>query len=388
MGRFKEESIFNFFCGTKIIFGVKSRESIGEIIKKESWQHVGLVIDGNVLKTGRVNRWIDRLAKQVKKLTLASCEMAEPTYEYLESLRLAFKAKKINAVIGVGGGSALDAAKAMAVFINNHGPAISYKGYNKFTRPPVPIIAIPTTAGTGSEVTPNASFVDGLTKKKMGINGEGIRPKYALLDPELTISCPKRAAISAGLDSMVHAVEAYTARKSNYISQIFSREGFCNVFFNLSAVLKNPEDMNASSKVMLGALLSGIALMNSGAGPATAMSYPLSVYYKVPHGLGGGIFLPQVIKYNISQGCECYSEFLKFSCQAGNRTAQAKRFIGMIDKFWDELNVPKDLRVLGVNKSDLPLFVNDILELKGALEQNPFSFGQKQIKGILGKLGV
>ena len=123
--------------------------------------------------------------------------------------------KKIDVFIGIGGGSALDMAKGLSVLYTNLKKAISYRGFEKFTNPILPIIAIPTTAGTGSEITPNASFIDSIEKKKMGINGEAIRPSYAILDPELTLTCPKFPSLSAqGLMSLVHASEAFVAKKA------------------------------------------------------------------------------------------------------------------------------------------------------------------------------
>ncbi len=265
---------FNFFMPTKIAFGVGKCSLLPEILKANGWSKVGLVVDHGLRQQTTIKALMESLAAASVTATVGWCEMSEPSYDYLQKFRGVFEGTGIQAVIGVGGGSALDTAKAVAVLVNNREPAIAYRGFDKMTAPVLPVIALPTTAGTGSEVTPNASFIDTAEKRKLGINGESIRPRFAILDPALTLSCPLRPSISAGVDSLVHATEAYVARKTNPMARFFAREGFRKVFSHLPRLVAAPQDMTTRTEVMHGAFLAGVALMNSGTGPAAAMSYP------------------------------------------------------------------------------------------------------------------
>ncbi|MEI7998545.1 MAG: iron-containing alcohol dehydrogenase, partial [Candidatus Omnitrophota bacterium] len=171
---------FNFFCSTRVSFDISAREKIFDVLEKEKWGNLGVVVDHNLLGVEKVAALISRLKEKAGNVIIAACKVPEPTYDALEEMRVVFNNQKLDVMIGIGGGSALDMAKAMAVLVHNHKPAIEYRGFDKMTETVLPIIAIPTTAGTGSEVTPNASFVDSKEKKKLGINGEAVRPKYAL----------------------------------------------------------------------------------------------------------------------------------------------------------------------------------------------------------------
>ena len=378
------KTVFGFALKTRIRFGIGVRHDAYPIIAKEGWKRVGIVVDHNLLKLTIVEDFIGELRNCTERLTLGKCSFSEPTYDSLEEMRDEFCDPCLQAVIGIGGGSALDMAKAMAVLVNNKRPSIEYRGFDKMTEPVLPIIAVPSTAGTGSEVTPNASFIDSYAKKKLGINGEAVRPMFAFLDPELTASCPREPTISAGVDSMVHAVEAFAAKKSNPLARFFATEGFRMVFVALPQVIDDLGNMELRQDVMYGAFLSGVALMHSGTGPAAALSYPLSVHFNVPHGLGGGVFLPVVIEHNVRYGFTEYGELLDL--RVADSTEASERFLREIEATWKHLGIPRDLDRLGINTSDLDLIVRETMELKGALDQNPVPFYEEEIRSTLNSL--
>lgn len=376
--------MFNFYLNTRVKFGCGVRKTITEVLQTEKWNRVGVVVDHNLLEVPIIKEFIDLLQRSMDFLVVGKCSISEPTYDALENMRSQFSDPTLQAVIGIGGGSALDMAKAMAVLVHNRKPAIEYRGFDRMTEPVLPIVAIPTTAGTGSEVTPNASFIDTREKKKMGINGEAVRPRYALIDPDLTLSCSKSPTISAAVDSMVHATEAYVAKKTNSIARLFAGEGFQRVFNALPQLINDLENIDLRQEVMYGAFLSGIALMHSGTGPAAAMSYPLGVHYKVPHGLGGGIFLPYVIEHNIKHGYVDYVGL--YDKIKGDKINTAHGFLERLFNLWDGLDIPKDLSYCGLQKSGVDSFIKETMELKGALDQNPVPFGSSEVKKILSKL--
>jgi alcohol dehydrogenase class IV len=375
--------MFDFSLMTKVKFGCGVRAFILDILKVENWHHVGLIYDHNLIHNQNIDELIHSLDKAVR-LVKAACTISEPTYDSLDDVRQRFNDPDLQVIIGIGGGSALDMAKAMAVLIHNKKPAIDYRGFDQMTEPVLPIIAVPTTAGTGSEVTPNASFIDSQAKKKLGINGDAVRPKYAFLDPELTLSCPKEPTISAGVDSMVHAVEAFTAKKTNSMARFFSREGFRRVLGGLPMLVDDLNNIHLREEVMFGAFLSGIALMHSGTGPAAAISYPMSVHYHVPHGLGGGIFLPYVIGHNIRAG---YTGYASLYNPNGLETDCAQEFLLIkLRECWEKLQIPRYLNELGLKQSDIGFIAEETMQLKGALDQNPTPFYEKEIVKVLNML--
>lgn len=381
--------MFEFYMGTKIHYGIGTRSKLQTIVSDNKWSRIGVIIDHNLANVPIIVEVLNILNIVCEDVAVGYCTISEPTYTYLDDVRKQFANKKLQAVIGIGGGSAIDTAKAMAVLVNNKNPAIAYRGFNKMTESVLPIIAIPTTAGTGSEVTPNASFIDSQEKKKLGINGEAVRPKFAILDPELTLSCPEKPTISAGIDSMVHAVEAFVAKKSNPMARLFATEGFRHVFHNLPNVIKNPMNIQNRERVMYGAFLAGIALMNSGTGPAAALSYPLGVHFGVPHGIGGGIFLPYVVQHNIANGyygyAPLYDTIASDTVYRKGLTEKEKSelFLQSVLTVWQELSVPNDLTKIGVMSEFLNQFIKETMDLKGALDQNPLPFYETEITSVL-----
>lgn len=373
--------MFTFSLKTKVKFGQGSCKDITETLKSENWENIGVVYDHNLLENRDVLELLDLIENTSSKLVKAECTISEPTYDSLDDVRGQFEDPTLQVIIGIGGGSTIDMAKAIAVLLKNKKPAISYRGFDQMTDPVLPIIAIPTTAGTGSEVTPNASFIDTKEKKKLGINGEAIRPTYAFLDPQLTLTCPKAPSISTGVDSMVHAVEAFAAKKTNRIARFFAIEGFNRVFDALPRLIDNLNDIRLREEVMYGAFLSGVALMHSGTGPAAAMSYPLSVYFHVPHGLGGALFLPHVIAYNIKAGYKDYSEL--YNPNRLDKQLSLEFFLKTMQNTWEKLSVPNTLSPFNIHKVDIPLIIDETMQLRAALDQNPVPFYENEIRQVL-----
>ena len=376
---------FNRNSVTNVHFNVDIKKKVKQILNRNRWKNLCIIIDRNLTNVTAINQFIISLKSY--NLCIITCDVSEPTYQHLEEKRISKDKIKIDVFIGIGGGSSIDFTKGLAVLYTNNKAAIKYKGFNKFKKPTKPIIAIPTTSGTGSEITPNASFINNTDKRKMGINGEAIRPKYALMDPKLTLSCPKFSTISAAVDSLVHSTEAFVAKKTNPIAKKFAKEGFKLVIENLNKVLKHPNNIKHRENVMLGAFLSAFALMNSGTGPAAAMSYPTGVHYKVPHGIGGGIFLPYIIKYNINNGFYGYGELYQKN-KISNISPKEKslNFLNEIKKKWIIFSVPKNLKKLKINYQKVSLLTKHTCELKGALQQNPVKFDKKEIFNLFSEL--
>jgi alcohol dehydrogenase len=382
---------FAFSLPTRVRFGAGVRAELPELLGQHGWRRAGVVVDHHLRTVPLVQQLIDRLSGGCEAVVVAPCEVSEPTYDALEAMRPAFAGQRLDVMVAIGGGSALDAGKAMAALVHNRGPALSYRGFDKLTEPVLPIVAMPTTAGTGSEVTPNASFVDAGGQRKLGINGEAVRPRHALLDPDLTLTCPVAPTISAAVDSLVHATEAYVARKTNPLARVFAREGFARVFAALPRLVRSPHDLELRTEVMYGAFLAGVALMHSGTGPAAAMSYPLGVLYAVPHGFAGGTFVSLVARANVVAGVHDYADL--YDALPGAeidqpRPRRAAAFVDRLHQLLQELDVLRSPTALGLTGAAVDRFVADTLELKGALEQNPAVFGEPQIRQTLAWLAA
>lgn len=378
-------SNFKYFISTNVTFGNGTRHQLLNLIEQESWKCLALIVDPNLMSVPIIQDLIRQINDNVKDCLILKGPKNEPSYYDLENLRLSLNDKTLDAVIGIGGGSIIDTAKGLAVLSKTKQAATELKGFNKFKGVALPIIAVPTTAGTGTEITPNASFVDTKVMQKMGINGDFVRPYHSFLDPELTLSCPLKPTISAAVDSLVHATEAYVAKSSNELARIFAKEGFTRVYNALQDFTKLQKCLNLRTELMFGAFLSGIALAHSGTGPSGAMSYPLGVHYNVPHGIGGGIFLPFVVEHNISNGFEGYGGLLFEDTKSSFRKVNSQDFICLLTELFAKLGIPNNLLEFNIDKQ---LFVIETLKLQNALDQNPVHFGRADILDLLNKLCV
>lgn len=301
----------------------------------------------------------------------------EPTYAYLGEVTQEFRNRDFDLLIGIGGGSAMDTAKAVAALRNNPGNPLDYRGFDNLKVPGVPLMLIPTTAGTGSESSYNASFVDEDGLKKMGINGDHMFAKYALLDAETTLSCPYKPAMSAGVDALVHCLEGFVCNNANPRSDMLAREGIRVLGRSLHCLKDDAQNLDKRLDLLIGAFYGGIVQMNSGSGVAAALSYPLSVYYKVPHGIGGGMFAVDIIRFNIDAGFTKYAELaplLGVGEVGASDQNNALAVYDFLQKLWEKLEVPTKLNAFGIG-ADRFQHVQEIMQTQQpAFDQNPVPF--------------
>lgn len=373
---------FQFFLPTKIHFGQDSLGCLVKDIESQGYERVALVYDHNL--SGHPLLSVLHGDLDLAKITVhaKAVQIAEPTYTYLDSFREDFMDSGVQAVVGVGGGSTLDIAKALAVLVNNREPAIFYRGFDRMTEPVLPVYACPTTAGTGSEITPNASFVDEAAKKKLGINGEAIRPKAAYLHPGFIMTCPEKPAAYAAIDALVHAIEAFAAHKCTLPARMFAQMAVALLLENLVPAVKekNPE---AVENVFWASLLAAAAMMHSGTGPTAALSYPLGVHGKVPHGLAGAVFLLQVLRWNVSKGYHGYGAFMETEQDCKNPKERSLALIKILSGIWNDLDIPLSAGAVGLKKEDIELYLVDLQELRGAIDQNPVPMQEDDLRELL-----
>jgi alcohol dehydrogenase len=294
----------------------------------------------------------------------------------------------VDCFVGIGGGSVIDFAKGLSTLLVNPGKAINYRGFPTNINPCLATIAIPSTAGTGSEATFNAVFIDLNGKKKLGINTKYNFPALAILDPKLTLSCPKKVVVSSGIDTLVHCLEGYVAKNSTIFCRMFAKEGFKFMFNNLSKALQEPENIEIRMNLQLGAYLGGLALLGSGGGPTGALSYALGVHFKVPHGLAGGVFLPYIVEHNVKGGYD-YGELCDVILGVSKSLDKRKKnqlFSKKLFQLWEKIGAPLSLKDFGVGRENVEIIFKEVENYEKAFEQNPTPFLVEDGKKLLLKL--
>jgi len=233
---------FRFRLKTDSRFGVGLSKETGKIMKTKGLTKPIIIVDSGVVELKAVGEIIESIKGETELIKTYENKIAEPSYDYLDEVKKEFEGLKPDCVVGIGGGSTIDLAKGIATLMTNSGKGIEYRGFGLVKNPTLPIVAIPTTAGTGSEATFSAVFTEESEKKKLGINTEFNFPTLAILDPLLVMSCPKKVAVGSGMDAIVHTLESFVAKKATPTSRIFSKEAFHLLFNNLEKAVKNPKD--------------------------------------------------------------------------------------------------------------------------------------------------
>lgn len=371
-----------------VFLGRGSRLKALAAMRDAGFKRLGVVLDSALEKqavfTELLQREIPAAGLEVSVL-LRSRGDKEPDYAYLDETAAAFRDKKLDAVLGIGGGSAMDLAKGIAILLTNPGKAISYRGMDLVQKPGLPVIVAPTTAGTGSEVTRTASFTDSEGRKKLGINGRFVAVWAGVLDPELTLGCPAGPTLASGLDALVHCVESFTAVTSSPLARDAARLAFPLLFNNLEKAISSPGDVDAREAMLLGAYWAGVAMWNAaGGGPASGVSYPLGVLHGVPHGYAGGLLLPGVIRHNVKAGWKGYEPLYRTIADDAPAAGRSAAFVEAMDGLYARCKAPADFGRWGVDQAAVGALVDDTMANRAAnLTHNPVPYGRAEVEALL-----
>jgi alcohol dehydrogenase class IV len=365
---------FSFTGAKKIIFGNGSLLTLAVHIKELHAQNPLVVIDKNLAKTGLLERVASVLVSEGIKFTVYDKVDPEPGIELAdEGAKIALK-NKCDMVIGIGGGSAMDVAKAIAVLATNKGSAVDYLGLNKVPKHGLPKIMIPTTAGTGSEVTFTAVFVRKNLKKKEGMNSPYLYPELALLDPELTLSLPSAPTAQTGLDALCHAIESYTSVNASPMSEMFSLEAVALIAENLRTCVHDGKSIVARERMLLGSLYAGIGLANAGVTAVHSLSYPLGGKYGVGHGLANTMMLPAVMAFNLPSSLEKFADIAEAmgECIDGLPAREAAYLaLDAVEALIEDCGIYTSLAQFGIKEKDFPELADVALTVARPLENNP-----------------
>jgi alcohol dehydrogenase len=370
---------FFFELDNRVFAGVGCTRNIPELFTKQGYHSAVILVDEGVKQHNpyfsEILGLIEGAGHSVHIEVIRGT--SEPDYVYLDATIDKLRAlDRPDVLIGIGGGSTLDVAKACAAMLTHEGSAIKYRGDDELVNPPIDSIIIPTTAGTGSEATTSASFIDHKEMMKLGINGRYMNAKFSVLDAEWTASCPLPAAISAGIDAMVHTIESFMTTNANPMSRALNRESFRILHGALPSIVDDHDNAEKRQELLLGAYLAGAALFNTGSGIAGALSYPLSTYYNVPHGIGGGIFIADICKYNVERGYFDYADLLDAAepHPDWSKEQKAHRFVELLQETADKLGVPKNLDQWNLGADKLDEIVSLMQPMQGAFDQNPIPY--------------
>lgn len=371
-----------------VFLGRGSRRKALEAMSAAGFKRVGVVLDA-ALESQSV--FAELLEKDIPAAGLEAAARwlsrsgKEPDYDYLDESAEVFRGKKLDALLGIGGGSAMDLAKGIAVLMTNPGKAIAYRGMDLVVHPGLPVVVMPTTAGTGSEVTRTASFTDAEGRKKLGINGRFVAAWAGVLDAELTLGCPPGPTLASGLDALVHCVESFTALTSSPLARDAARLAFPLLFNNLDNVMKSPEDIDSREAVLLGAYWAGVAMWNAGGGgPASGISYPLGVLHGVPHGFAGGLLLPKVVRHNVSVGWKGYESLHRTIAEEAPAGGRSAAFVESLERLYKHCGAPTDFGRWGVDDNAVVALVEDTMANRAAnLTHNPVPFGRAEVEALL-----
>lgn len=368
---------WSYYTPTKITFGTDCLEKIFSIVEFFNPKKIMLVTGKKSMKkSGVTNRIVDYLKDY--KVIIYDKAAQNPTIRSVENGIRFVRSEKCDLVMGLGGGSAIDTAKAISVLAKNPGPVDEYLSKSrKIANRRLPLVAIPTTAGTGTEVTQYASVTDEKLKRKLSLSHEYIHPDMAIVDPRLTVSMPKFVTATTGLDALSQCIEAYWSKFHTPVSDIFAVKGTEIIFRSLVNAFLFPKNVKFREQMILASLFSGIAISITRTTIVHSVSYPLTVHFKVPHGLACSLTLPSFIKFN--------SKVVRGRIWDIARTVGATtigEFIRKVEELISNVGLPDRLSAVGVEKEDIELIVKEGFRPDRA-NNNPRKVTEEELRQIL-----
>lgn len=360
MGAVGSLSYYSFFLPVKIVFGCGSFKEVGKEVKKLGINKPLIVTDRNMVKAGFVEDLANYLKSFAIKFGMFEGVEPEPKVETAEEIASEVRRGDYDSVISLGGGSVMDMGKVASLAKNNLGPVVNYLGSEKVRNFCLPNVCIPTTAGTGSEVTDRAMVTVGNDKKV--IASKNIFPKVAIVDPELCKSMPPRVTASTGLDALSHAIEGFLSKDSNPITDMFAREAVKNVFKYLKRAYSKGDDVEAREGMCKAALFAGIAIQAKMI-YGHSIGYTIATKYSLPHGVSCAIPLPYVIEHTLPVTAPKVAELANIVGLGADEEVMKKAysFIRAVKDLVAGLNIPTSLKEVGVPKGMLEELARECL---------------------------
>jgi alcohol dehydrogenase class IV len=382
-------TIWNFFSAGHLVFGRGAVQQIGPLVARQNLSRVTIVTDPALVAAGHAQRVQSSLARA--GISSEICDESEPEPSIEATQQVAGRARQFgpDAILGLGGGSNIDVAKYTAIICTHGGQLPDYFGIGQVPGPIMPVIGVPTTAGTGSEVSHCAVLTDAAHQMKVSSLSNLMRPRLAVVDPELTVTCPKQVTADAGIDALTHAVEAYTAVDYTRLEQdpdklmpydgrspmgdILAEKAIELVGRHLVRAVCEPENLDAREGMALAATLGGLAFSNCGVALVHAMEYPLGGLLHCSHGGGNGMLLPHVMQFNLPERVSRLARIAQLLGEDSSGLSQqeaAQAAVDAVHRLSREIGVPQTIRDLGGTEDQLPLFAEKAFAVKRLLMMN------------------
>lgn len=393
---------WTFYSAGELIFGAHATQQLGEVVLRLNLRRVLLVTDPVLVGAGLTDPVLGSLSEAGVTAELFTGGEPEPSLKAAYSAIACGRDFRPDGVIGLGGGSNMDLAKVTANVLTHGGTPGMYLGDSRVPGPVLPLICLPTTAGTGSEVSAAAVLTDTENEIKVSTLSNHLRPRVALVDPLLTLSCPPKVTADSGIDALTHAIEAYTAvdnatfalppgersvyQGKNPLADAMAEQAIVLVGRYLRRAVKEGKDLEAREGMALAATLGGLAFSNAGVAVVHALEYPLGGATHCSHGAGNGLLLPHVMRYNLPARPAAFARVAQLLGEdtAGLSEAQAaEKAVEAVEKLKRDIGIPARLRDLGVTETQLRPFAEKAIQLKRILRVNPREVTVESLEGIL-----
>ena len=363
---------FSFSIPQNVYFGWGSLGDLSDVAAKIDAKKAFIVSGPHLKKAG----YVELCAEKLKQAGIDSESFTEtegnPSTDTVEKAAEKFKESGAQMIVAFGGGSPLDVAKAVAVLGTYGGKITDYEGVGKVPGPVVPMLAIPTTAGTGSEVTSFSVITDHSRDYKLTVGSTYLLPEYVILDPELITTVPMKTAAYCGVDAMVHALESYISLAASPFSEMMSLKALELIGANIKAYVEDRKDRKAAEAMLLGSLFAGIAFSHARLGDVHAMSHPVSAFFDVPHGLANAVLLPTVVEFNcLADNGKYYEIYHRVSENpVSEESFKPEMLAKELKNINSSLGIPATLKEVGVDSSKFEEMAADAMK-SGNISVNP-----------------
>lgn len=365
---------FTFNTVARIVSGAGEALKLADHCRALGVERPLLVTDPGLVDIGLIAPVLAALSDAGLAVTLFAEVREDPPEAVVEAAAKAGKAAGVDGVLAVGGGSSMDVAKVVAALLTGDQPLQDMYGVEQLRGGRLPLLLVPTTAGTGSEVTPVAVITTGETTKA-GVSSATLLPDVAVLDADLTLGLPPSVTAMTGVDAMVHAIEAYTSKlKKNPVSDTLARSALTLLSKNIRTAVHDGKQRDARAAMLLGAMQAGQAFANAPVAAVHALAYPLGGHYHIPHGLSNSLVLPSVLRFNLPDATAEYAELLELvdpAAASGSDEARAVALIDVLEALIVDLQMPATLSDAGVREDSLEMLAADAMLQQRLLVNNP-----------------
>ena len=367
-----------FYLPTDIITGTGCFEQLGEVTSHYGDRALLICGTNAMRRSGTLDRALDILSRESISVVVYDAVAGEPTLPIVEKGRKVAHEGEVQVAIGLGGGSALDTAKAIAGLYYQPGTVAEYHAGLSLEDSGIPFLAVPTTAGTGAEVTKNAVLIDPTSGLKKSIRSECWFARVALVDPELTVTASPSVTASTGSDALCQAIESYVSIGALPITDALATEAIRRICSSLVQACENGEDIAAREDMMYGSLMAGMALANAGLGGVHGIAHPLGGHYALSHGMLCGLLLPYIMEYTLDYSAAKYASIARLMGHEKSPNLAVKA----VRQLLSEIGIPEHLEPLGVKWEDFPVLIEESLP-SGSLKSNPRPLEGEDVRSIL-----